>query len=99
MKGRGRSSPGSYRVLRGGSWNNNHNNLRSANRNRNNPTNTNNNNGFRVSNDSHKGPLNYPDQARKYRSDASVLRASGNPRPVSCGHSSGPNQEGPGNGW
>ena len=39
---------GSYRVLRGGSWNNNANNCRSANRNRNNPRNTNNNNGFRV---------------------------------------------------
>ena len=35
------------RVLRGGSWNNNTNNLRCANRNNNNPTNTNNNNGFR----------------------------------------------------
>lgn len=38
----------SNRVLRGGSWNNNPENLRSANRNRNNPTNRNNNNGFRV---------------------------------------------------
>ncbi|MBT3314551.1 MAG: SUMF1/EgtB/PvdO family nonheme iron enzyme [Anaerolineae bacterium] len=36
-------------VLRGGSWNNNENNLRSANRNNNNPTNTNNNIGFRCS--------------------------------------------------
>ena len=37
-----------YRVLRGGSWNNdNTNNLRASNRNRNNPTNTNDNNGFR----------------------------------------------------
>ncbi|HOH28182.1 MAG TPA: SUMF1/EgtB/PvdO family nonheme iron enzyme, partial [Candidatus Hydrogenedentes bacterium] len=36
------------RVLRGGSWNNNPDNLRSANRNRNNPDNRNNNNGFRV---------------------------------------------------
>ena len=39
---------GSYRVVRGGSWNNNPRNCRSANRNRNNPANTNNNNGFRV---------------------------------------------------
>ena len=39
---------GSYRVLRGGSFNNNDNNCRSANRNNNNPDNTNNNNGFRV---------------------------------------------------
>jgi hypothetical protein len=38
----------SSRVLRGGSWNNNPENLRSANRNRNNPTNRNNNNGFRL---------------------------------------------------
>ena len=35
------------RVLRGGSWNNNPNNMRVANRNRNEPDNTNNNNGFR----------------------------------------------------
>lgn len=35
-------------VLRGGSWNNNDNNCRVANRNRNNPDNTNNNNGFRI---------------------------------------------------
>ncbi len=34
-------------VLRGGSWNNNDNNVRSANRNRNDPSNTNNNVGFR----------------------------------------------------
>jgi formylglycine-generating enzyme required for sulfatase activity len=36
------------RVLRGGSWNNNPVNCRSANRNRNAPDNRNNNNGFRV---------------------------------------------------
>ena len=40
--------PAPSRVLRGGSWNNNPQNLRSANRNRNNPTNRNNNNGFRL---------------------------------------------------
>jgi hypothetical protein len=38
-------TPGS--VLRGGSWNDNGNDLRVANRNRNDPTNTNNNIGFR----------------------------------------------------
>ncbi len=38
----------SVRVLRGGSWNNNQDNARSANRNRNNPNNRNNNIGFRV---------------------------------------------------
>ncbi len=37
-----------HAILRGGSWNNNSINCRSANRNRNNPENTNNNNGFRV---------------------------------------------------
>ncbi|MCD4673988.1 MAG: SUMF1/EgtB/PvdO family nonheme iron enzyme [Anaerolineaceae bacterium] len=34
--------------MRGGSWNNNHNNTRVANRNNNNPHNRNNNIGFRV---------------------------------------------------
>ncbi|MBA2732128.1 MAG: SUMF1/EgtB/PvdO family nonheme iron enzyme [Acidobacteria bacterium] len=43
---RKRSTP--LRVLRGGSWNNNTPNLRSANRNRNEPGNRNNNNGLRV---------------------------------------------------
>ncbi|NWG75252.1 MAG: SUMF1/EgtB/PvdO family nonheme iron enzyme [Rubrivivax sp.] len=37
------------RVLRGGSWNNNPDNLRVANRNNNTPDNRNNNNGFRCS--------------------------------------------------
>ncbi|MCY2953718.1 MAG: hypothetical protein NTU53_17325 [Planctomycetota bacterium] len=35
-------------MLRGGSWNNNPRNCRSANHNRNNPDNQNDNNGFRV---------------------------------------------------
>lgn len=39
---------GDNRVNRGGSWNNNARNCRSANRNRNNPENRNNNLGFRV---------------------------------------------------
>ncbi len=39
---------GSNRVKRGGSWNNNARNCRSANRNRNNPDNRNNNIGFRL---------------------------------------------------
>ena len=38
---------GQKMVIRGGSWNNNDNNLRVANRNKNNPTNDNNNIGFR----------------------------------------------------
>ncbi len=39
---------GSNRVVRGGSWNNNPENCRVANRNRNNPDNRNNNIGFRL---------------------------------------------------
>ncbi|GHV22420.1 hypothetical protein FACS189494_09230 [Spirochaetia bacterium] len=42
------AASGSNRVLRGGSWNNNAQNLRSANRNNNTPSNRNNNIGFRV---------------------------------------------------
>ncbi len=41
------SSAGSNRVKRGGSWNNNANNVRAANRNNNDPANRNNNLGFR----------------------------------------------------
>lgn len=43
----GRKTASGARVLRGGSWNNNTNNLRCANRNNNNPVNDNNNIGFR----------------------------------------------------
>lgn len=43
-------SANTVRVLRGGSWNNEPRNVRSANRNRNHPTNSNNNVGFRVAN-------------------------------------------------
>lgn len=43
------AASGSNRVKRGGSWNNNARNCRSANRNNNNPDNRNNNNGFRIS--------------------------------------------------
>lgn len=39
---------GESRVVRGGNWNNNSNNLQSSNRNNNSPTNENNNIGFRV---------------------------------------------------
>lgn len=39
---------GSSRGLRGGSWNNNDNNLASSNRNNNDPSNENNNIGFRL---------------------------------------------------
>lgn len=41
-------SPQGGRALRGGSWNNNTDNLRASNRNNNDPTNRNNNNGFRL---------------------------------------------------
>jgi hypothetical protein len=44
----GRKTAGESRVIRGGNWNNNSNNLRSSNRNNNSPTNENNNIGFRV---------------------------------------------------
>jgi hypothetical protein len=41
-------TPVDWRVLRGGAWNNNQNNVRAAYRNNNHPANRNNNNGFRV---------------------------------------------------
>ncbi|MFI2792827.1 SUMF1/EgtB/PvdO family nonheme iron enzyme [Haloferula sp. A504] len=44
----GRKTAGESRVIRGGNWNNNSNNLASSNRNNNSPTNENNNIGFRV---------------------------------------------------
>ncbi len=44
----GPQTSGSNRVIRGGSWNNNAQNCRAANRNNNTPSNNNNNNGFRV---------------------------------------------------
>ncbi|MBI5479967.1 MAG: SUMF1/EgtB/PvdO family nonheme iron enzyme [Deltaproteobacteria bacterium] len=45
--GNGRTGTNGARVIRGGSWNNNPNNLRAANRNRNTPTNRNDNIGVR----------------------------------------------------
>ncbi|MFO7675686.1 MAG: SUMF1/EgtB/PvdO family nonheme iron enzyme [bacterium] len=53
VEGTGRN--GSNRVNRGGSWNNNARNLRSANRNRNEPSNRNNNLGFRCAGSSGLG--------------------------------------------
>ncbi|HDQ98733.1 MAG TPA: hypothetical protein ENN51_00395 [candidate division WOR-3 bacterium] len=60
--------PGSNRVIRGGSWNNNARNARCANRNRNEPSNRNNNNGFRCS------AQQWP---RGRRTDAAGLRTGG----------------------
>lgn len=48
MQARGTKTGRMGRELRGGSWNNNSNNLDASNRNNNDPTNENNNNGFRV---------------------------------------------------
>ncbi|MBI5304351.1 MAG: SUMF1/EgtB/PvdO family nonheme iron enzyme [Chloroflexi bacterium] len=45
------------RVLRGGSWNNNQNNVRAACRNRNHPNNRNDNIGFRVVAGRHGSPI------------------------------------------
>ena len=43
----GKEQNNGNRVLRGGNWNNNTENMRVSIRNNNNPSNTNNNNGFR----------------------------------------------------
>ncbi|MGH8475756.1 MAG: hypothetical protein ACRERS_03590 [Methylococcales bacterium] len=55
-------------MLRGGSWNNNPQNLRSANRNRNNTDEANNNLGFRVA----SSPVNKPEP-----DDSRIFRACG----------------------
>ena len=60
-------------VLRGGSWNNNPRNLRSANRNRNDSGNRNNNNGFRVA-----STLRCPSRCGKNRVGCARVR----PRPA-----------------
>ncbi|MBE2202074.1 MAG: SUMF1/EgtB/PvdO family nonheme iron enzyme [Anaerolinea sp.] len=52
-------SVGTARQVRGGSWQNNRNNLRCANRNRNTPNNRNNNVGFRCAN-THRRPAKMP---------------------------------------
>jgi hypothetical protein len=65
LKGAWRSrrgpASGSNRVKRGGSWNNNANNCRVANRNNNSPDNSNNNLGFRLVSTTHgKDALSHP---------------------------------------
>jgi len=52
--------------LRGGSWNNNPNNMRSANRNRNSTDNRNNNNGFRLVQSAHEA------RVESFKDDSSV---------------------------
>jgi len=54
-------------VIRGGSWNNNAENCRSANRNRNPPENRNNNLGFRVAAAQH-APVDAGDELNKISS-------------------------------
>ncbi len=75
------------RVIRGGSWNNNARNCRSANRNRNNPDNRNNNNGFRLvllpaqwpwwmpANDPGQNPA--PALMRRTKRDAALMLVTG----------------------
>ncbi len=63
------------RVLRGGSWNNNDNNCRLANRNRNEPNNRNNNYGFRAARDLRN--LSCGESCAPQKSAVRVRRSSG----------------------
>ena len=78
---------GSNRVKRGGNWNNNGNNCRSANRNNNNPSNVNNNVGFRLSSSSRRPIADVYGCPRR----APVMT-----RPLSCSGMSGQIADGPG---
>ena len=74
-------------MIRGGSWNNNPANLRSANRNRNTPTNRNNNIGFRLARTLHSPELlrSRSQQACTEASRADLEeRRVRRPRPASC---------------
>jgi hypothetical protein len=83
----GTSSDGSNRVNRGGSWNNNARNCRSANRNNNSPDNRNNNLGFRLALASAQGsdgcpiiePDNVPVPASAGQNAPSLLSPVGMP--------------------
>ena len=75
-------------MNRGGSWNNNPQNLRSANRNRNTPTNRNNNLGFRVASTPHPRParagaITVAPGAHERRSGPFLMSPGLRPRPVS----------------
>lgn len=61
-------------VLRGGSWNNNDNNCRAANRNRNERNNRNNNNGFRLARTALEGWPNTKHFARDWDHGSARLR-------------------------
>ena len=78
---------GSSRVLRGGNWNNNASNCRSANRNNNSPTNTNNNNAFRTVRSSEVSPQRESDSdpASVPSAPARPARQNQNARPGPVG--------------
>ena len=75
---------GSNRVIRGGSWNNNAQNCRSANRNNNNPDNRNNNIGFRLASSPHRPTARVHGPAPS----ASVVTRAAIPRPATGTNSS-----------
>jgi len=71
-------------VLRGGSWNNNGQNLRSANRNRNNRDNRNNNRGFRVARPPGRlGATGHDPEFSSLKGTKSVVRVTMSPVPES----------------
>lgn len=61
-------------MLRGGSWNNNPENLRSANRNNNTPTNRNNNIGFRIARTAHAGVSRFTERFSVHGSSPGAAR-------------------------
>lgn len=77
---------GSNRVKRGGNWNNNAQNCRSANRNNNTPTNRNNNNGFRLA----SSPRRPTAADHGPRPCAPVVTRAADPRPRVGTNSAGP---------
>jgi len=69
---------GSNRVKRGGNWNNNAQNCRSANRNNNNPSNRNNNIGFRLA----RAPRRPTARIQECAPSASAATRAAAPRPA-----------------